>query len=483
MTLQLIDILPALPEVLVLTMLCVAIVLELFFTKYYRHVTYLAVQVTLIAAFALTYFQCGDIKQLLFSGLFVADDLAVMLKLFIYLSAFLCFFYSRQYVEDHEMPSGDFYILGLFSVLGMMVLVSAESLLTVYLGLELMSLPLYALIALKRHDGTATEASLKYFIMGAVASAMMLYGMSMIYGAAGSLSLPAIFNAGAHLSTQEPMLTSFAVMFLVLGICFKLAVVPFHMWAPDVYHGAPTGVTIFLSSAPKLAALGMAFRLLVDGFGFYAEHWQVLLQLVAVLSIILGNVFAIAQNNLKRLFAYSAISHMGYVLLGFLAGTPAGYAASLFYMLMYSLMSVGSFALLLCLSHKGVDVSEISDLKGLNQRSPWLAFMMLLILLSMAGVPPLVGFFAKLLVIKALIDNAIYGVAIIAMVFAVVGAFYYLRIIKTMYFENLEGGIGNHSLVVDRSMQWVFSVNALALFAFGLMPNALVTLCLQAFAS
>jgi NADH-quinone oxidoreductase subunit N len=481
MTLQLLDFMPAMPEIVLLVMVCVTILAELFLSKRIPSVSYLLAQLTLVLLFVLSCFQCGEFRTVAFHGLFVSDDISVVLKLFIYIAAFLSFFYSRTYLKDRDIPKGDFYILGLLSVLGMMVLVSAHTLLTVYLGIELMSLPLYAMIALKRNDTIATEASLKYFIMGAVASGMMLYGMSMIYGATGSLNLADIATRAATIWSSQALLFSFSVVFLVLGISFKLAVVPFHMWAPDVYEGAPTAVTIFLSSAPKLAALGMAFRLLALGLPFMHQKWQPLIIIVSVLSVVIGNVFAIYQNNLKRLFAYSGISHMGYVLMGFLAGSQDGYSASLFYMLAYSLMAVASFGLLLLMSKLGFEAVEISHLKGLNQRSPLLAGMMLLVLLSMAGVPPLVGFFAKLLIIKSLVDAGLISLAILAMLFAVVGGFYYLRIIKTMYFEAPAETLDVS--YVQKPLQVMFSLNALSLLVLGLIPNALVALCLQAFAN
>lgn len=474
------DLIPAMSEIAVLIMVCVALLGELFLGKRVKNITYITVQLTLIFAFVLSSFQLGLYRTTAFNGLYVSDDMGTLLKSMIYLTALLSFFYGRQYLDDRAVPKGDFYLLGLLSVLGMMVLVSAHALLTVYLGLELMSLPLYAMIALKRDDRKASEASLKYFVMGAVASGMLLYGMSMIYGATGSLEMTEI-NAHVTSSFQsQHLLLSFAIVFIVAGIAFKLAVVPFHMWAPDVYHGAPSAVTIFISSAPKLAALGMAYRLLVFALPGAAVDWQQLLIIVSLLSVILGNVFAIAQSNIKRLLAYSGIAHMGYVLFGLLVGTNEGYSAALFYILIYGLMAVAGFSLIILMSKKGFEAENISDFKGLNQRSPWLALMMMLVMLSMAGVPPLIGFFSKMLIFKALLNAGFVWLSVLGILFAVVGAYYYLRIIKTMYFD--EPDIVE-PLRVTPDMQLVFSINALALLLLGLFPNTIVTLCLQAFAS
>lgn len=474
------DLIPAMPEIAVLIMVCVALLGELFLGNRIKNITYMVVQLTLIFAFVLSAFQLGLYRTIAFNGLFVSDDMGTLLKTMIYLTALLSFFYGRQYLEEREMPRGDFYLLGLISVLGMMVLVSAHALLTVYLGLELMSLPLYAMIALRREDRKASEASIKYFVMGAVASGMLLYGMSMIYGATGSLEMTSI---NAHVSSSfqsQHLLLSFAIVFIVAGIAFKLAVVPFHMWAPDVYHGSPSAVTIFISSAPKLAALGMAYRLLVFALPAAAVDWQQLLIIVSLLSVALGNVFAIAQTNIKRLLAYSGIAHMGYVLFGLLAGTNEGYSAALFYILMYGLMAVAGFSLIILMSKKGFEAENIEDFKGLNQRSPWLALMMMLVMLSMAGVPPLIGFFSKMLIFKALMNAGFVWLSVVGILFAVVGAYYYLRIIKTMYFDEPDL---TTPLAVTYDMQLVFSVNAIALLLLGLFPNTIVSLCFQAFAS
>lgn len=474
------DLVPAIAEIAVLAMACVALIVELLLGKRLKNITYLLVQLTLVFAFVLTSFQLGEFRTTTFTGLFVSDDISTLLKGFIYISAFLSFYYGRHYIDDRDIPRGEFYILGLLSVLGMMVLVSAHSLLTIYLGLELMSLPLYAMIALRRDSAIASEASMKYFVMGAVASGMLLYGMSMLYGATGSLDLSMIAERVAATWQQQHLLVSFSVVFIVCAVCFKLALVPFHMWAPDVYEGAPSAVTIFLGSAPKLAALGMVYRLLVFGLPAALIDWQQLLIVVSLLSVILGNVFAIAQTNIKRMLAYSGIAHMGYAMLGLVAGTNQGYSAALFYILIYGVMSVASFCLVVIMSKIGFEAEQIEDFKGLNKRSPWLAFMMLLVMLSMAGVPPLVGFFSKMLIFRALLDAGFVWLSVIGLLFAVVGAYYYLRIMKTMYFEE---PVSDEPVQVQADMTFVFSLNALALLALGLFPNALIYRCIEAFAN
>ncbi|AHE68244.1 proton-translocating NADH-quinone oxidoreductase, chain N [Legionella oakridgensis ATCC 33761 = DSM 21215] len=378
------------------------------------------------------------------------------------------------------MPSGDYYVLGLFSTVGMMVLVSAHSLLTVYLGLELLSLPLYAMTAIRRTNSDASEAAMKYFVMGAIASGMLLYGISLVYGATGKIDLHEVANAIAANWQQQSGLLSFALVFLVVGIGFKLAAMPFHMWAPDVYQGAPSSVTLFISSAPKIAAVGMALRILVFGLADIAPQWQHLILIMALLSTGAGNLLAIAQNNIKRLFAYSAISHMGYSLFGILAANADGYAASLYYVLVYALMSAAAFGLIVLLSREGVEIEQVDDLKGLNKRNPWIAFMMMIILFSMAGVPPAVGFFAKLLVLKALVDVQLTWVAVLGLVFAVIGAFYYLRVVKVMYFDEAVDSI---PVQISGFAKVVFSANCLSLLYFGIFPGALIAACVNAFAS
>ena len=376
------------------------------------------------------------------------------------------------------MPGGDFYVLGLFSTLGMMVLVSAHSFLTIYLGLELMSLPLYAMTAIRRTNSDASEAAIKYFVMGAIASAMLLYGISLVYGATGKLDLLEVANVIAVNGAQDNSLLAFALVFILAGVGFKLAAVPFHMWAPDVYQGAPSSVTLFVSTAPKIAALGMAFRILNIGLIDITPQWQQIILVMSLLSTGLGNLFAVVQTNIKRLFAYSAIAHIGYALFGVLAATAAGYSAALYYIVVYALTSAAAFGLIVLMSSNGMEIESIDDLKGLNKRSPWLAFMMLIVMFSMAGVPPTVGFFTKLLVLKALVDVNMTWVAILGLLFTVIGAYYYLRIIKIMYFDQ---ATKSEPIVISKTNGVVYSLNCLALLFLGIFPSALITLCINAF--
>lgn len=468
----------ALPEMIVLATACIALLADLFLRERCRSIALIVATTGLILAGVVSFLFIGNYSVVLFNGLFISDDSAQLMKLFIDVAVLFSFLYSRHYIDERQMPSGDYYVLGLFSTLGMMALVSAHSLLTIYLGLELLSLPLYAMTAIRRTNADASEAAMKYFVMGAIASGMLLYGMSLLYGATGKLDLLEIAKAIAVGGHEQGGLLSFALVFIVVGVGFKLAAVPFHMWAPDVYQGAPTSVTLFIGAAPKVAALGMALRLLTLGLPGLVTEWQPLILIMALLSTGIGNLLAIAQNNIKRLLAYSAISHMGYALFGILAATPSGYAASLYYVLIYAIMSVAVFGLLVLLSRGGIELEHVDDLKGLNKRHPWLAFMMMIILFSMAGIPPTVGFFAKLLVLKALVDVHMTWVAVLGLIFAVVGAFYYLRIIKVMYFEDT---VEQAPLVLPRALQWVFSMNCLSLLYWGIFPGALIAACINAF--
>ncbi len=471
----------ALPEMIILVSACVALLADLFFRVRYPSLTLLCATIGLVLAACVSILFLGHFKTVILNGLFVSDDIAQLMKIFIYISVFLSFFYARDYMTERQMPSGDYYVLGLFSALGMMILVSAYSLLTIYLGLELLSLPLYTMTAIRRTNSDATEAALKYFVMGAIASGMLLYGLSLVYGATGKLSLTDVAHAlASNWTPQQSLLLSFALVFILAGVGFKLASVPFHMWAPDVYQGAPTSATLFISTAPKIAAIGMAMRLLIFGLDLpgLAAQWQQLLLVMALLSTGLGNLFAVVQNNIKRLLAYSAIAHIGYALFGILAASAEGYAAALYYILIYSLMTAAAFGLIVLMSTKGVEIENVDDLKGLNKRNPWLAFMMLIVMFSMAGVPPTVGFFVKLLVLKAVVDVNLTWVAVLGLCFAVVGSYYYLRIVKVMYFDE---AVDNNPIIVSVPMNIIFSINCLSLLYFGIFPSGLVTACITAF--
>lgn len=470
----------ALPEMIVLATACLALVADLFLHHKIKGIAYGIACLGLLCALGVSSLYLGNFKVLILNGLFISDDVSHLMKIFIYITVLLSFIYSNHYINERKMPSGDYYILGLFSTLGMMVLVSAHSLLTIYLGLELMSLPLYAMTAIRRTNSDASEAAIKYFVMGAIASAMLLYGISLVYGATGKLDLLDVANAVALNWQEKNTLLIFAVVFILAGVGFKLAAVPFHMWAPDVYQGAPTSVTLFISTAPKIAALGMTFRLLSISLIDITVQWQQILLVMSILSAGLGNLFAVIQNNIKRLLAYSAIAHIGFALFGVLTATAQGYSAALYYIVIYALMSAAAFGLIVLMSSHGMEIESIDDLKGLNKRSPWLAFMMLIVMFSMAGVPPTVGFFIKLLVLKALVDAQLTNIAVIGLLFTVIGAYYYLRIIKTMYFDK---PITNEPINISRTNSIVYSLNCLSLLALGLFPGALISLCINAFAN
>ncbi|MGL5742403.1 MAG: NADH-quinone oxidoreductase subunit NuoN [Legionella sp.] len=470
----------ALPEIIILATACIALLGDLFFRHRYKAIAYYISCFGLIIAALVSFLYIGMYNGITLNGLFISDDVAHLMKIFIYLTVLLSFVYSRNYIDERQMPSGDYYVLGIFSTLGMMILVSAHSLLTIFLGLELLSLPLYAMTAIRRTDGDASEAAIKYFVMGSIASAMLLYGISLIYGATGKLDLLDVANAIAANWQQRSTLLSFALVFIVSGVAFKLAAVPFHMWAPDVYQGAPSSVTLFLSAAPKIAALGMAFRLLTIGLIDISAQWQQILLVITLLSTGLGNLFAVVQNSIKRLLAYSAISHIGYALFGILAASAAGYSAALYYILVYSITSAAAFGLVVLMSSQGMEIDSVDDLKGLNKRNPWLAFMMLLVMFSMAGVPPTVGFFTKLLVLKALVDVQMTWVAVVGLFFTVIGAYYYLRIVKLMYFDK---PVHVEPVIINKGNMVIYSLNCLSLLYLGIFPGALIVACINAFAT
>lgn len=468
----------ALPEMIILVTACCALLADLFLRSRFHAIAFAISCVGLALAFIVSFALVGRYHSLLFSGLFISDDVAQLMKVFILAGVFLSFFYSKHYLDERQMPSGDYYVLGLFSTLGMMALVSAHSMLTIYLGIELLSLPLYAMTAIRRTNSDASEAAMKYFVMGSIASGMLLYGISLVYGATGKLDMLDIAHAIAANGQTHGGLLSFALVFILAGVGFKLALVPFHMWAPDVYQGAPTSVTLFISAAPKVAAMGMAIRIVTIAFPDVPSQWQQMVLIMALLSTAAGNILAIVQTNIKRLFAYSAIAHMGYALFGVLAATTEGYAAALYYVLIYSIMSVAAFGLIVLLSRAGIEIDQVDDLKGLNKRDPWLAFLMMVILFTMAGVPPTVGFFTKLLVLKALVDVHLTWVAILGLLFAVVGAYYYIRIVKVMYFDTPTEIAPIKLSMVSKT---VFSLNSLVLLYWGIFPSALITACMSAF--
>ena len=466
------DLLPALPEILVLAMASVVLMVEVY-TKS-RSAGYILTLLGLLVAAAVTTFTAGPDTTYTFSGMFVDDAMADLLKLMTYLAAVAAVIYSRQYLADRDMFRGEYFALLLFAVLGMMVMISASHFLTLYLGLELLSLSLYAMVALQRDSSAAVEAAMKYFVLGALASGLLLYGMSMLYGLSGSLELGKIAQAVRE-GTPHPTVLAFGLVFLVAGLGFKLGAAPFHMWVPDIYHGAPTAVTMFIGSAPKLAAFAFAMRLLVDGLQPAVADWQSMLVVMAVLSLAIGNLAAIMQTNIKRMLAYSTISHMGFLLLGILSGSLGGYTSAMFYVITYVLMSLGAFGLVVHLSRAGFEAENLDDYKGLNARSPWLAAMMGILLLSMAGLPPFVGFYAKLAVLQALVGAGWIWLAVLAVIFSLFGAYYYLRVVKVMYFDSPHSEEPLPAHAADARM--LLSVNGMAVLLLGIVPQPLMALC------
>lgn len=462
------------PEIFMSVMILVILMVDSFLSKRTSGVTYLLSQLTLIGCAIFSWRLLSHPTAMTFSGQVLLDRFGTVSQLFIDLLGFMLFIYARAYTQEHRLMRGEYYLLSLLSILGAMVLVQANSLLTLYLGLELMSLPLYALVALKRDHAIGAEAAMKYFVMGALASGLLLYGMSLLYGLAHSIQIPTIVATLQH-GTGNMTLLLFSMVFVLAAICFKLGAVPFHMWVPDVYQGSPNAVTGLLGTIPKLAALALLMRLITQGFASVSMHWGAILMVLAVLSLVIGNICAIVQTNLKRMLAFSTIANVGFVLLGIAGGDHIGYAYALFYMMTYVLMAVGAFGLLTLMSRKGHDIQEISDLSGLNAKHGWLAFMMMLILLSMAGIPPLVGFDAKLFIIVHLVDLHQYAMALFALIISVVGAYYYLNVVRVMYFSKPK----QHSqpVALTRDGFLTLSINGLLLLALGIYPTGLLMLC------
>lgn len=474
------------PEVFLVIATSAILLIDMFLSDGKRHVTYVLSLLTLLgcALLSLNLLNLGT-TEYTFHNMFVTDPLSNLLKMFSYLAIALTLIYSRQYITGREMLSGnlggEFYVLALFSLLGQMIMISGNNFLIIYLGLELMALPLYALIALRRDHKVSTEAAMKYFVLGAMASGFLLYGMSMLYGATGSLDLTEIAKT-ISAGTVDKTILVFGMVFLVSGLAFKLGVVPFHMWVPDVYQGAPTAVTLLLGGAPKLAAFAIFIRLLVEGMLPLAFDWQQMLVILSVLSLAIGNIAAVAQTNIKRMLAYSTISQMGFMLLGLLSGVVAGnstlaanaYSSAMFYTITYVLTTLGTFGIIMLLSRKGFEAENVEDFKGLNQRSPWFALVMLLLMFSLAGIPPMMGFYAKLSVIQAVLGAGQTWLAVLAVVFSLIGAFYYLRVVKVMYFDD---AIDTSPIVVHKDMYAALSVNALIIMGIGLMPGSLMAMC------
>ncbi|GJI99650.1 NADH-quinone oxidoreductase subunit N [Duganella rhizosphaerae] len=481
---------PVSAEIALLVGTCAILLIDMFLSQGKRSVTYVLSLLTLLVCGALSYhdFAAGTTVYT-FNGMFVSDPMSNLLKLFTYLAVGLTLVYSRQYADDRGMLSGnlggEFYVLALFATLGQMVMISGSNFLSVYLGVELMSLSLYALVAIRRDNHKATEAAMKYFILGALASGFLLYGISMLYGATGTLDIAKVATAVAA-GTIKPTILVFGLVFLVAGLAFKLGAVPFHMWVPDVYEGSPTAVTLLLGGAPKIATFAICIRLLVEGLLPMAVDWQQMLMVLAVMSLAIGNLTAIAQTNLKRMLAYSTIAQMGFVLLGLLAGVAgttdrtgaaAAYSAAMYYTITYVLTTIGSFGVLMLLSRAGFEAENLADFKGLSKRNGWFAAVMSILLFSLAGVPPMMGFAAKFSVLTAVLGTGQIWLTVLAVMFSLIGAFYYLRVVKMMWFDE---PTDNAPIVVKGDMSFALSLNGIAIIALGLLPGPLLAACLKA---
>jgi len=471
----------AAPEFWVLVMACVILVVDLFLDEERGGIIHMLAMLTVIFAAIITlrggYLLDGVPEATTFKESFIRDTMGDVLKVFSFLLMALIYIYSKFYLRSFRMFRADFFSLSLFSLLGVMLLISANSMLMIYLGLELISLSVYALVAFDRDSPRGSESAMKYFVLGSMASGMLLYGMSMIYGATGSLLLPDIAEAIRTQGTDDILLV-FGLVFVVVGIAFKFGVVPFHMWLPDVYEGAPPAVTLFIASVPKLAAFAMAYRFLSSGLGDLHVHWESMLASLALLSIIVGNLAAIMQTNIKRMLAYSTISHMGFVMLGLLPNTAFGFGAAMYYVIVYGLMTVAAFGMVILLSARGVEAENLDDFKGLNQRHPYYAAIMGLVLFSMAGVPPMVGFFAKLMVLQAAIEAGMMWLAITAVVFAVVGAFYYIRVVKYMYFDEPDSEVAIQAPV---DFGAALTLNGIMILGLGIFSSSLIAICMTSF--
>jgi NADH-quinone oxidoreductase subunit N len=484
--------LAALPEIVLLVAACALLVGDLFVPDARRNVTYLAslIILTLVGAVCWVFLSAGVVTYA-FGGMYVTDPMASLLKLVAVVAVALVLVYSQSYARDRGVWKGELFTLSLFALLGIMLMISANNLLVIYLGLELQALSLYALVALRRDHAVSSEAAMKYFVLGALASGFLLYGMSMLYGASGTLDINELADrvVTGHVASRVSLV--FGTVFIVAGLAFKFGAVPFHMWVPDVYQGAPTPVTMLIGSAPKLAVFAVTFRILVEGLLPLAGDWQRMLIVLAVASLVLGNLTAIAQSNLKRMLAYSTIAQMGFVLLAMLSGVVGGnasstvnsYSAAMFYLITYALTTLGTFGIILLLARSGFEAEEIADLKGLNRRSPWYAFVMLLLMFSLAGIPPTVGFYAKLVVLQALLGDGLHGgmlwLAIIAVMFSLVGAFYYLRVVKIMYFDEPPAG-APAPIAATMDMRVALSINGALVLVLGILPQYLLKLCTDA---
>jgi NADH-quinone oxidoreductase subunit N len=464
----------ALPEIFLGLAICAVLLVDVFLRDDQRNVTYVLAMLALIGTAAVTaFFGVGNQEVVALHGAYVTDPASVVLKMFAYVTVGITFLYSREYLEVNGLLKGEFFVLGLFGLLGIMIMISANSVLVLYLGLEVLALSQYTLVAFNRDSAVSAEAAMKYFVLGAIASGALLYGVSLLYGITGTLQIDELAARVGSANVSIPVLLALA--FVVVGVAFKFGAVPFHMWLPDVYHGAPTPVTLFIGSVPKIAAFALAWRLLVEALGpMHDGGWRDMLIVLSVLSLGIGNLVAIAQTNIKRMLAYSTISHVGFILMGFIAGTEDGLSAAMFYTFTYVLTAAAGFGMVILLSRRGYEAERLEDFKGLNARSPWFALVMLMIMFSMAGVPPFVGFYAKLVVLESVLNADLLWLAGVGMLFAVIGAYYYLRVVWYMYFAD---PIDTTPLNAASDMRIVMSVNGLGLLALGLFPGGLLDLC------
>ncbi|WP_319381402.1 NADH-quinone oxidoreductase subunit NuoN [Thiomicrorhabdus sp.] len=464
---------PAMPEMVLLALTSFILVADTFWSKRYQFATYYATQFSLVVVGYLILASFTADQVFTFNDSFVRDSFADIMKLFTLIVSLGIFLFSREYLLQHKFYSGEFFVLGLFGILGMFVMISANNFITLYLGLEIMSLSMYAMIALRRNSDVAVESAMKYFVLGALATGMLLYGFSMIYGATGTITFPEmsqVINSGK----ADGIVLAFGIVFVVIGLAFKLGAVPFHMWMPDVYHGAPTAVTLYLGTAPKLAGFAMVYRLLYEAMPGLVGDWQSLIIAISVLSMAVGAIVAIAQDNLKRMLAYSGIGHVGFMLLGVLAATEDGFSAAMFYIIVYAITGVAGFGMIVALSKTGNEFDRIADFKGLNVRNPWLALMMLITLFSMAGIPPFIGFWAKILVIEEALKAGFVWLAVFAVITAVISAFYYIRVVKSMYFDKPDDESALET--ITPTLNWGVSLAAIVLLLLGLVPSTLIDL-------
>ena len=465
----------AAPEMTLLGLICVVLVADLFVDKEHRILTFWMTLVSLGITLWVLLGTAPETRTLVFSGSYVSDPLSQVLKIAVTGFVAVAFVYGRDYLRMNDLDRGEFYVLGLFGLLGMMIMISANSMLTMYLGLETLALSLYALVAIDRNNVTAAESAMKYFVLGAIASGALLYGISWIYGVTGFIQFDQIADALTNNPEMNRLPIWFGLAFVIVGIAFKFGAVPFHMWLPDVYHGARSPVTLYIATAPKLAAFALTLRILVDALGELHDVWSDMIMVVAVLSLLLGNIVAIAQTNIKRMLAYSTIAHVGFILLAIFVGTQEGYAAALFYTLTYVVSAAGAFGMIVLLSRRGYEAENLADFKGLNTRSPWFALMMMLFMLSMAGIPPLIGFFGKLNAISAVLGSGYVGLAVVMMLASVPGLYYYLKVVWYMYFEEAED---QAVLQAKPDARLVMSLNGIAVLALGIVPGWLWALCL-----